>query len=90
MPDYGKTPETMKELLLILADTVPEDILLKELQKTLSEHMTEKTEESGGRLGVACNLFILKQCLKHQKLEKVLDDMETMGRGYALLTPSKS
>jgi hypothetical protein len=62
----------MQELLIILAKTMSEDMLINELEKAILEYKAIKTKEAKKNLSMTCMLALTKFSTENHDMESVL------------------
>lgn len=64
------------EFVLMMAELMPEKMLLEELRKALSEYEIRNTEDSKQKLGTMCFLFITKLSTKDRDIFEVAKEVK--------------
>lgn len=64
----------MKELLIILAKTMSEDMLINKLEEAILEYKAIKTKESKKNLSMTCILALTKFSTENRDMESVLKE----------------
>lgn len=77
----------MKDLMLLLSDVMPEDMIITMLEETISEHKIAPTSESRGKISMLCMMFVAKEAASKTPggidgLMKQTDEMEAARKFY--------
>lgn len=79
----------MNELLIILAEAMPEEMLLKELRKELDNYEANPTKETKGKLGLICQIWLSKDLAEEMGGSEALIKRTNIAKqGFDLLNTS--
>lgn len=66
------------ELMLLIAQAMPEELLLEQLSEKLSQHKILKTEETRKFLHFHCHLILYKSLAEEKGVEAVVKEVGEM------------
>lgn len=82
----------MKELALLLASVMTNEMIVEELEKGITAYKADPTKDSWAKLAMTCSLAMMKEATeprgdesKAERLTKVMNDVDKLDRGAKLM-----
>lgn len=82
----------MKELFLLMASVMPEEMIIKELEKSIAEYKANPSNRVKSDLAFNCMLFSTKHTSERMPggVTEMIDRSEKMQQAMDLLNPNKN
>lgn len=80
----------MKDLLFMTAKLLPEDYIINEMQKALTNYQILKTDDAKKELNLWTAVFISKDIIKDKDPKEVAKDIEKMKSIYDMFNNQKN
>lgn len=71
-----------KDLMLIVASAMPEEMIVEQLQEALTAHKIAPTEKTKSRLGMYCMMFASKEMTDKFGIEDMMKKTEQVNKIY--------
>lgn len=81
----------MHELFLMLSSVMPEEMILDELQSSITEYKLNPSEDNKRKISMFCMMFSSKECAERTEggVIEMIKHAEIAKQGYDLLNPKK-
>lgn len=76
-----------QDLLLLASEVLSEDFILEELEGALTKYKFDKSSENKSTIGLLASMFLSKQVLEAEGIDKVREDLKQISSIQKIMKP---